>query len=113
MARWKTPNCDVADGSLAQDGLQRIAWAERSMPVLRAIGELFLQTDALDGLRIGACLHVTAETANLLIALQAGGAQIALCASNPLSTQDDTAAALVTEDDIATFARTGEENAPN
>ncbi|MDP3963081.1 MAG: adenosylhomocysteinase [bacterium] len=110
MARWKTPTCDVADGSLAQDGLRRIVWAERSMPVLRQIAERFLTTNALDGLRIGACLHVTAETANLLIALQAGGAEIALCASNPLSTQDDIAATLARHSGMSVFAIKGEDH---
>ena len=101
------PAHDVADLSLAADGVRRITWAEREMPVLRLIRERFEREKPLDGLRIGACLHVTTETANLMRTLQAGGAQIALCASNPLSTQDDVAAALVAEYGISTFARRG------
>ena len=101
------PPHDVADLSLEADGVRRIAWAEREMPVLRLIRQRFAREKPLDGLRIGACLHVTTETANLMRTLQAGGAQIALCASNPLSTQDDVAAALVVEYGISTFARRG------
>jgi adenosylhomocysteinase len=84
----------IADRSLAPDGQARIEWAAAQMPVLRSIGERFGRERTLTGVRVGACLHVTAETANLVLALQAGGAQVALCAANPLSTQDDTAAAL-------------------
>ena len=102
---------DVKDLSLAPAGKLKIEWAEQSMPVLRQVRERFSKEQPLKGLRLGACLHVTTETAVLMITLKAGGAQIALCASNPLSTQDDTAAALVKEYDIATFARKGEENA--
>ncbi|MEX2548053.1 MAG: adenosylhomocysteinase [Chloroflexota bacterium] len=101
------PPHDVADIGLARDGVTRIEWAEREMPVLRLIRERFEREKPLDGLRIGACLHVTTETANLMRTLKAGGAQIALCASNPLSTQDDVAAALVAEYGISTFARRG------
>jgi adenosylhomocysteinase len=95
---------DIADASLAESGQRRIAWAERAMPVLRQIRQRYADTRPLDGVRIGACLHVTAETANLARTLAAGGAEVALCASNPLSTQDDTAAALAA-DGIAVFAR--------
>jgi adenosylhomocysteinase len=101
------PPHDVADIGLAPEGVKRIEWAEREMPVLRLIRERFERERPLDGLRIGACLHVTAETANLMRTLKAGGAQIALCASNPLSTQDPVAAALVAEYGISTFARRG------
>ena len=101
------PAHDVTDLELAADGVKRIAWAEREMPVLRMIHERFERERPLDGLRVGACLHVTSETANLMRTLAAGGAQIALCASNPLSTQDDVAAALVAEYGISTFARRG------
>jgi adenosylhomocysteinase len=85
----------VADPSLADPGAARIEWADGQMPVLRSIRERFDAERPLDGVRVAACLHVTAETANLVRALMAGGAQAALCAANPLSTQDDTAAALV------------------
>jgi len=101
------PPHDVTDMSLAADGVKRIEWAEREMPVLRLIRERFEQEKPLAGLRLGACLHVTSETANLMRTLKAGGAQIALCASNPLSTQDDVAAALVDEYGISTYARRG------
>jgi adenosylhomocysteinase len=101
------PPHDVANMSLAADGVKRIEWAEREMPVLRLIRERFEQEKPLAGLRVGACLHVTSETANLMRTLKAGGAQIALCASNPLSTQDDVAAALVDEYGISTYARRG------
>jgi adenosylhomocysteinase len=95
---------DVKDLSLAAKGKSRIAWAEMDMPVLRSIRERFSREQPLKGIRVAACLHVTTETANLAITLQAGGAEVALCASNPLSTQDDAAAALVKEWSIATFA---------
>ena len=101
------PAHDVTDLGLAPDGVKRIEWAEREMPVLRLIRERFEQEQPLAGLRIGACLHVTSETANLMRTLKAGGAEIALCASNPLSTQDDVAAALVDEYGIPTYARRG------
>src|SRR5438445_7436290 len=100
---------DIADASLAADGARRIAWAERHMPVLRAIRERFQQERPLAGLRIAACLHVTTETANLLHTLSAGGAEVYACASNPLSTQDDVAAALDAAG-IPTFAIKGEDN---
>src|SRR3989304_1334858 len=94
---------DVKELSLAPAGKLKIEWAEQSMPVLRQVRERFSKEQPLKGLRLGACLHVTTETAVLMITLKAGGGQIALCASNPLSTQDDTAAALAKEYDIATF----------
>jgi adenosylhomocysteinase len=100
---------DVADLGLAAEGRRRIEWAERQMPVLRLIRERFERERPLDGLRIAACLHVTTETANLVRTLAAGGAQVALAASNPLSTKDDVAAALVAEYGLATFARRGED----
>src|SRR6478609_5032043 len=95
--------------NLAGDGVRRIEWAEREMPVLRLIRERFEQERPLEGIRVGACLHVTAETANLMRTLKAGGAEIALCASNPLSTQDDVAASLVQDYGISTFAVKGED----
>ena len=101
------PPHDVTDIALAAEGVKRIEWAEREMPVLRVIRERFQRERPLDGLRIGACLHVTSETANLARTLKAGGAHVYLCASNPLSTQDDVAAALVAEYGISTFARRG------
>ncbi len=101
---------DVKNLSLAGDGRLRIEWAEQSMPVLRQIRERFAKEQPLKGVRLGACLHVTTETAVLMIALKAGGAQLALCASNPLSTQDDAAAALVVEYDISVYAHKGEDN---
>ena len=99
----------VADLSLAAEGVRRIEWAAREMPVVRQIRERFASEKPLSGLRISACLHVTTETANLMLTLRDGGAQVALCASNPLSTQDDTAAALVAEYGIPTFAVNGED----
>ncbi|CAN5695612.1 MAG: adenosylhomocysteinase [Acidimicrobiia bacterium] len=102
-------NYDVADLSLASTGARRIDWAERRMPVLRSIRERFEKEQPLAGLTVGACLHVTAETANLMRVLRAGGAEVALCASNPLSTQDDVAAALVA-DGIPTFSIRGEDD---
>jgi len=101
---------DVKDRSLAEAGRARIAWAGAYMPVLAQIRDRFEIEKPLKGVRIGACLHVTTETANLMLALQAGGAEIALCASNPLSTQDDVAAALC-EYGIPTYAIKGEDNA--
>lgn len=96
---------DVADPGLAQAGIARIEWADRAMPVLRQIRDRFAADQPLNGLRVGACMHVTAETANLMRTLVAGGAEVSLAASNPLSTQDDTAAALVAEFDVAVFAK--------
>src|SRR4051794_40140939 len=101
---------DVKDLALAEEGIRRIAWADRNMPVLAAIRERFAAEEPLAGCRISACLHVTTETANLMRTLKAGGAEIVLCASNPLSTQDDVAAALVDEYDVAVFAIKGEDN---
>ena len=100
---------DVKDRALAETGRKRIAWAATYMPVLAQIRDRFASQKPLTGVRVGACLHVTTETANLMLALQAGGAEIALCASNPLSTQDDVAAALC-EFGIPTFAVKGEDN---
>ncbi len=101
---------DVTDLKLADTGKSAIEWAEASMPVLRAIRERFEKEKPLAGLTLAACLHVTTETANLMRTLKAGGADVYLCASNPLSTQDATAAALVVHYGIPTFARTGENN---
>jgi adenosylhomocysteinase len=101
------PAHDVADLALAAEGKRRIEWAEREMPVLRLIRERFEREKPLAGLRLAACLHVTTETANLVRTLAAGGAQVVLCASNPLSTQDETAAALVADYGISVFARHG------
>ncbi|GGT59691.1 adenosylhomocysteinase [Actinomadura citrea] len=98
---------DIADRSLAYEGVKRIEWADRSMPVLRQIRERFAAERPLDGLKVAACMHITTETAGLIRTLQAGGASVALAASNPLSTQDDTAAALVEEYGAEVFARAG------
>jgi adenosylhomocysteinase len=102
---------DVTDLALADEGRLRIEWADRHMPVLRDIRARFEKEQPLTGLRIAACLHVTTETANLARALKAGGASVTLCASNPLSTQDSTAAALVTHYGIDVFARRGVDTA--
>ncbi|MEE8405452.1 MAG: adenosylhomocysteinase, partial [candidate division Zixibacteria bacterium] len=99
---------DIKDKKLAKAGVSKIEWAERSMPVLRLIRERFKKEKPLKGISIAACLHVTTETANLMRTLKAGGANTALCASNPLSTQDETAAALVSEYGISVFAIRGE-----
>lgn len=101
---------DVKDLGLARKGELRIGWAEMDMPVLRKIRERFSREKPLKGVRIAACLHVTTETANLMRTLKAGGAEVVLCASNPLSTQDDVAAALVKYDKIPVFAIKGENN---
>src|SRR5436309_13835315 len=98
---------DIADASLAVAGEARIAWAEAQMPVLRQIRERFAKEKPFEGVKIAASLHVTAETANLVRTLTAGGAQVALCASNPLSTQADTAAALA--GDVSVHAHAGED----
>lgn len=103
----ETPNHDVLDLGLAARGKRRIEWAETQMPVLRAIQERFQKERPFDGIRIAACLHVTTETANLVRTLAAGGADVALCASNPLSTQDDTAASLVEDYGQSVFAVRG------
>jgi len=102
---------DVKDLKLAEQGLARMQWAEREMPVLRQIRERFSSEKPLEGVRISACLHVTSETANLMWTLREGGADVVLCASNPLSTQDDVAAALVSEFDIPVHAVKWEDNA--
>ncbi|MBT9546757.1 MAG: adenosylhomocysteinase [Candidatus Sericytochromatia bacterium] len=101
---------DISDPSLAPSGMSKILWADNNMTVLRQVRQQFESRQPFLGYRIGACLHVTAETANLMRTLKAGGAEVALCASNPLSTQDDIAAALATELDIPVFARRGEDN---
>lgn len=106
----QTTQGDVKDLSLAKDGVNRIQWAEREMGVLRIIRERFAREKPLQGLRMAACLHVTTETANLAITLRDGGADLSLCASNPLSTQDEVAAALVSEYGIPTFSIKGEDN---
>ncbi|MCL4479202.1 MAG: adenosylhomocysteinase [Deltaproteobacteria bacterium] len=102
-------NYDIKDIKLAQKGRQRIEWAYKSMGVLSLIEKDFKKNKPLKGLRIGACLHVTTETANLMRVLKLGGADVALCASNPLSTQDDVASALVDSYDVPTFAIKGED----
>jgi adenosylhomocysteinase len=101
---------DIKDVRLADEGRRRTAWAERSMPVLRQLRERFAKQKPLAGKRLSACLHVTTETANLAVTLQAGGADVALCASNPLSTQDDVAAHLVRDYGIKVFAIKGEDH---
>src|SRR5947209_13940885 len=111
MATQTSMKYDVKDLSLARQGRDRIEWAASQMPVLEAIRARFEREKPLAGLRIAACLHVTTETANLAITLKAGGADLALCASNPLSTQDETAAALVREFGISTYAIKGEDSA--
>ncbi|RNL81539.1 adenosylhomocysteinase [Halostreptopolyspora alba] len=105
------PPHDVADLGLARAGIRRVDWAERAMPALRRIRERFAERRPLAGVRIAACMHVTAETANAMRTLRAGGAEIALAASNPLSTQDDTAAALVAEYGVSVYARAGMDQA--
>jgi len=102
-------DCNIADVGLAAEGKQRILWADRNMPVLTSIRERFSDELPLKGIRLSACLHVTAETANLMRTLKAGGADVLLCASNPLSTQDDVAASLVEDFGIKTYAVNGEE----
>src|SRR5215212_8826673 len=101
---------DVADYKLAPKGKKRIVWADQDMPVLARIRERFAKERPLHGLRLSACLHVTAETANLARTLAAGGADVVLCASNPLSTQDDVAASLETHEEIPVYAIKGEDN---
>jgi adenosylhomocysteinase len=105
-----TSDSDVAGFSLAETGRMRVEWAERFMPVLRLIRERFAEERPLDGVRLSACLHVTTETANLVKTLEAGGAEVTLCASNPLSTQDDVAAHLVQDCGVSVFAVRGEDN---
>lgn len=110
MRRRITGNSDIKDPSLSSAGELRVQWASREMPVLQLIGKRFAKSKPLKGVRISACLHVTTETANLALTLKAGGADLALCASNPLSTQDDAAAYLVAEEGIPVFAIKGEDN---
>jgi adenosylhomocysteinase len=107
MAKIKS---HVKDQSLAPSGIVKIEWAERDMPVLRLIHERFAKEKPLKGIRVAACLHVTTETANLALTLKEGGAEVVVCASNPLSTQDDTAAAIVKEFGIPVYAIKGEDN---
>lgn len=106
----KPNECDILSLELADEGLRRIRWADNDMPVLESIRREFRNTTPLKGLRMSACLHVTAETANLVRALQAGGADVVLCASNPLSTQDDVAASLVRDFDVRVYAVRGVDN---
>src|SRR3989441_11613087 len=103
---------DVKDLGQAAAGRLRIEWAEQSMPVLRQVRERFAKEQPLKGIRLGACLHVTTETAVLMLTLKAGGAQVVLCAANPLSTQDATAAAPVKEYGLPVFAPKGAGNTP-
>ena len=110
MATETITPCDVKDLTLAEQGKQRIDWAFHWMPVLYSIRKEFIKDQPLKGKRISACLHVTSETANLAIALKDGGADVVLCASNPLSTQDDVAASLVKDHGIPTYAIKGEDN---
>lgn len=100
---------DIKTTDLANTGHQRVEWAKRFMPVLTSIRDRFIEEQPLQGMKVSACLHVTTETANLMQTLKAGGAELALCASNPLSTQDDVAASLVVNDEIAVFAINGED----
>src|SRR5512136_2961610 len=106
-----TTRYDVKDLALAAEGKRRIEWADRQMPVLAAIRDRFAADRPLAAVRISACLHVTTETANLMRTLKAGGADVVLCASNPLSTQDDVAAALVEEYGVRVYAIKGEDDA--
>ncbi|MCI0856989.1 MAG: adenosylhomocysteinase, partial [Chloroflexi bacterium] len=101
---------DIRDPSLAEQGVRRIEWAEREMPVIRTIRERFAKDKPLKGVRLAGCLHITTETANLAIALRDGGADLVMCASNPLSTQDDVAAALTVEYGIPIYAIKGEDD---
>ncbi|HET7177194.1 MAG TPA: adenosylhomocysteinase, partial [Solirubrobacterales bacterium] len=101
---------DVTDLALAGAGRLRIEWADQNMPVLALIRERFQKEQPLKGMRLAACLHVTSETANLMRTLKAGGAEVVLCASNPLSTQDDVAASLAEDYGISVYARKGEDN---
>jgi len=110
VRRRTASNSDIKDPSLSTAGELRVQWASREMPVLQLIGKRFAKSKPLKGIRISACLHITTETANLALALKAGGAELVLCASNPLSTQDDAAACLVKEHGIPVFAIKGEDN---
>jgi adenosylhomocysteinase len=111
MVKETTIDCDIKDPRLAEEGVRRIEWAAREMPVIRTIRERFAKEKPLRGVRLVGCLHVTTETANLALALRDGGAELVLCASNPLSTQDDVSAALVMEYGIPVFAIKGEDDA--
>ena len=106
----RTSRGDVKDPKLAKEGKKRYEWADQHMPALRQVREVFFREKPLKGVRLAACLHVTSETANLMRTLKAGGADVTLCASNPLSTQDDIAAGLVKHEGIPTFAIRGENN---
>lgn len=110
MTTQSTTRSDIRDARLAEEGIRRIEWAAREMPVIGLIRDRFAREQPLRGVRIAACLHITTETANLALALCDGGAQLALCASNPLSTQDDVAAALATTYGVPVFAIRGEDN---
>jgi adenosylhomocysteinase len=103
-------SCDIKDRALADRGRRRIEWAEKEMPVLRSIREEYAKSRPVAGVRLAACLHVTTETAVLAQTLKAGGAEVAICASNPLSTQDDVTASLVEHDEIPVFAVRGEDS---
>jgi adenosylhomocysteinase len=109
LSKRTTVKSDIKDPSLAPQGLLRIEWASREMPVLKSIRERFAREKPLKGIRLSGCLHVTTETANLALVFKDGGAELALCASNPLSTQDDVTAALVTEYGIPVYAIKGED----
>lgn len=110
ILKREVPKYDVKDLKLAREGQLRIEWAAQQMPVLKLIRERFSKENVFKGVRIAACLHVTTETANLITALKAGGANVVLCASNPLSTQDDVAASLVVNDGISVYAAKGEDS---
>jgi adenosylhomocysteinase len=110
MSTTSTIPCDVKNFELADLGKKRIEWANQSMKVLQILRKEFIKNQPLKGIRVSACLHVTAETANLMIALRDGGADVALCASNPLSTQDDVAASLVRDHNVPVFAIKGEDS---
>src|SRR5438477_3230474 len=110
MATATCPSCDIKDPKLAPQGKKRILWADRDMPVLARIRERFEKEKPLKGLRMSACLHVTCETANLCRTLKAGGADLLMCASNPLSTQDEVAASLVHDFGIPVYAIREENN---
>src|SRR2546429_9850251 len=113
MATIPAQRYDVKDLKLADDGRRMIEWAAQEMPVLQQIRERFKREQPLKGQRLSACLHVTTETANLAITLKAGGAEVVLCASNPLSTAHAAAAALVADHGISVFALKGEGNEPS
>src|SRR6201988_3242540 len=110
MATSVATSFDIKNAELADLGKRRIEWANQSMPVLQSIRKEFIKNQPLKGIRISACLHVTTETANLAITLRDGGAEVVLCASNPLSTQDDVAACLVRDYGIPVYAIKGEDN---